>query len=64
MRFSAADGHMQEMRLTPDFLANAFLAYELDGEPLPVLTGFPVRLVWPGHTRRDWTKWVVAIEVL
>jgi len=39
------------------------LAYEWEGEPLPVLHGFPVRAVLPGQQGNKWVKWLVEIEV-
>jgi len=64
LRLTAADGYSQVIDLEEDLLANAFLAYELEGETLPVLHGFPVRFVWPGHQGNDWVKWLVGIEVI
>lgn len=64
LRFVSADGYSQEIELSDDLLAHAFLAYELEGGPLPVLHGFPVRLVWPGRQGNEWVKWLVAIEVV
>ncbi len=63
LRLTAADGYSMVIDLDEDLLANAFLAYELEGEVLPVLHGFPVRFVWPDHSGNDWVKWLVAIEV-
>jgi DMSO/TMAO reductase YedYZ molybdopterin-dependent catalytic subunit len=64
LRLTAADGYSLQIELDADTLANAFLAYELEGETLPVLHGFPVRFVWPGHSGNEWVKWLVAIEVV
>jgi len=63
LRLIAADGYSQRIELSEGVLAAAFLAYELEGEPLPVLHGFPVRFVWPGQSGNDWVKWLVGIEV-
>jgi DMSO/TMAO reductase YedYZ molybdopterin-dependent catalytic subunit len=63
LRLIAADGYSQRIELNEDTLANAFLAYELEREALPVLHGFPVRFVWPGHSGNDWVKWLTGIEV-
>jgi DMSO/TMAO reductase YedYZ molybdopterin-dependent catalytic subunit len=46
--------------LSPDTL----LAYEMNGEPMPVSHGFPLRLIVPGWAGDSWTKWVVRIEAL
>jgi DMSO/TMAO reductase YedYZ molybdopterin-dependent catalytic subunit len=64
VRLVAADGYTFDVELTPETLQTAFLAYELNGETLPVLHGFPVRFVWPGHEGWNWVKWLVGIEVL
>ena len=62
-RIVAADGYSLWVELTPENLQAVFLAYEVDGDTLPALHGFPLRLVWPGHAGGDWVKWVVGIEV-
>jgi len=43
---------------------NTLLAYELNGEALPLQHGFPIRAVIPGWTGNSWIKWVTAISVL
>jgi DMSO/TMAO reductase YedYZ molybdopterin-dependent catalytic subunit len=43
---------------------NTLLAYELNGEPLPVQHGFPLRAVVPGWAGDSWMKWVSALRVL
>lgn len=40
------------------------LAYAMNGEPLPLLNGFPLRLVVPGWYATYWVKMVNDIEVL
>lgn len=59
---------------TPDFIKSlplwkaldedTILAWEMNGEPLPHLNGFPVRLVVPGWTGTYWTKMISAINVI
>jgi sulfite dehydrogenase (cytochrome) subunit A len=46
--------------LDPDIL----LAYEMNGEPLPWLNGFPLRLVVPGHYGTYWVKHLNEITVV
>jgi DMSO/TMAO reductase YedYZ molybdopterin-dependent catalytic subunit len=46
--------------LDPDTL----LAYEMNGQPLPVEHGFPLRVIAPGWAGDSWVKWVQHIEVL
>jgi sulfite oxidase len=43
---------------------NTLLAYEMNGEPLPVKHGFPLRVVVPGWAGDAWTKWITSIRVL
>lgn len=49
-----------EQALDPDLL----LAYEMNGEPLPWLNGYPLRLVVPGHYGTYWVKHLHEITVL
>ncbi len=59
---------------TPDFVkaldidqaldGEVMLAYEMNGEPLPILNGFPLRLVVPGHFGTYWVKHLHEITVL
>ena len=46
--------------LSPETL----LAYEMNGEQLPVKHGFPLRAVVPGWAGDSWVKWVTDITVL
>lgn len=58
---------------TPDFVKaidvdqatepDLLLAYEMNGEPLPWLNGFPLRLVVPGHYGTYWIKHLNEILV-
>src|SRR5580765_7379608 len=59
---------------TPDFIKaldlehtldeDTLLAYEMNGEPLPMLNGFPLRLVVPGHYGTYWVKHLKEITVV
>ncbi len=49
-----------EQALDPDIL----LAYEMNGEALPWLNGFPLRLVVPGHYGTYWVKHLHEITVV
>lgn len=46
--------------LDPDTI----LAYEMNGRPLPVEHGFPLRLIASGWAGDSWVKWLQHIEVL
>ena len=45
-------------------LDECIVAYLMNGEPLPMLNGFPVRLVVPGYFATYWTKSLTWIRVL
>jgi DMSO/TMAO reductase YedYZ molybdopterin-dependent catalytic subunit len=69
--FNGADGPIGTM---PDFQrsipirkaldAQTLLAYEMNGEVLPVKHGFPLRVVVPGWAGNSWVKWLTSISVL
>ncbi len=62
------------MDTTPDFVkaldidhardGEVMLAYEMNGEDLPVLNGFPLRLVVPGYYGTYWVKHLNEITVI
>jgi sulfite oxidase len=43
-------------------LTDCIIAYEMNGEPLPLLHGGPARLVAPGWTGNHWMKWLVRLS--
>jgi DMSO/TMAO reductase YedYZ molybdopterin-dependent catalytic subunit len=54
----------RSMSLDDAMNANNLLAYEMNGEPLPPLHGFPLRLIAPGWYGIANVKWLTRIEVL
>jgi DMSO/TMAO reductase YedYZ molybdopterin-dependent catalytic subunit len=42
---------------------DAFIAYEMNGAPMPMLNGFPIRLVVPGWFATYWVKALSQIEL-
>ena len=44
--------------------SDTLLAYEMNGEVLPVEHGFPLRVVAPGWAGNSWIKWLTSISVL
>src|SRR6266436_4003101 len=56
---------LKSLELTNTALDETIVAYLMNGEPLPMLNGFPVRLVVPGYFATYWTKslsWIRALE--
>jgi DMSO/TMAO reductase YedYZ molybdopterin-dependent catalytic subunit len=63
VRLVGADGYARFIPMQSAREKDNFLAYEWEGEPVPILHGFPVRAVFPALNGGDWVKWVVEIEV-
>ena len=63
LRLVGADGYRSYVPIEEAHAEEAILAYEWEGEPLPILHGFPVRAVFPELNGDRWVKWLIAIEV-
>jgi DMSO/TMAO reductase YedYZ molybdopterin-dependent catalytic subunit len=61
--FKGADGYEISMILENALAPENFLAYELEGKTLPVLQGFPLRVVIPSYDGSVWVKWLLEIVV-
>jgi DMSO/TMAO reductase YedYZ molybdopterin-dependent catalytic subunit len=59
-----ADVVMKSLDLADPALDEAVVAYLMNGEPLPMLNGFPVRLIVPGKFGVYWTKHLTWIRAL
>jgi DMSO/TMAO reductase YedYZ molybdopterin-dependent catalytic subunit len=60
---SGADGYTASLALEDALKPQNYLAYEWEGQPVPILHGFPVRAVFPDFGGWAWVKWLVGIEV-
>lgn len=58
----SADGYKAYVPIKDALSENNLIAYEMVGQPLPVLHGFPVRAVLPTTTGAKWVKWLVEIH--
>ena len=54
----------RSLRLDDTQLADALLAYAMNGEPLPIRHGYPLRLVVPGWYAVTSVKWLTEIELI
>jgi len=55
---------LKSLDLKNPVLDECVVAYLMNGAPLPMLNGFPVRLVVPGYFATYWTKGLTWIRVL
>ncbi|MGH9742327.1 MAG: molybdopterin-dependent oxidoreductase [Candidatus Acidiferrum sp.] len=60
----ASGRFMKSLDLTNPVLDQCVVAYLMNGEPLPLLNGFPVRLIVPGYFATYWMKCLTWIRVL
>ncbi len=73
-KYVALDGADKPVGKMPDFVRNVpiekalhadtILAYEMNGEPLPTLHGFPLRAIVPGWEGAYAVKWLNHIQVI
>ena len=63
VRMKSADGYSIKVELDVALDSKNFLAYELEGETLPVSAGFPLRAVFPDEEGNRWVKWLVELQV-
>jgi DMSO/TMAO reductase YedYZ molybdopterin-dependent catalytic subunit len=65
VRFSSVDGYLfGDLSLTTILSSDTMiLAYEMNGQTLPLSQGFPLRLVVPGAGGFNWVQWVERIEI-
>jgi hypothetical protein len=59
-----SDRFMKSLDLKNPIVDESILAYAMNNEPLPMLNGFPLRLVVPGHFATYWVKSLASIRVL
>jgi DMSO/TMAO reductase YedYZ molybdopterin-dependent catalytic subunit len=55
---------LKSLDLNNPVIEDCLLAYEMNGEPLPMLNGFPLRVVVPGYFATYWVKALTSIRVL
>jgi len=55
---------LKSLDLSNTVIDECVVAYLMNGEPLPMLNGFPIRLVVPGYFATYWTKCLTWIRIL
>ena len=63
LKLVSADGYATTVAVKNVLAEDNLIAYEWEGNPLPVLHGFPARAVFPALDGNAWVKWLVEIEV-
>ncbi|MFX1329013.1 MAG: molybdopterin-dependent oxidoreductase, partial [Promethearchaeota archaeon] len=62
--FYAVDGFTSSLTIEEVIKYDVFLAYEINGVPLPLEHGFPLRVVAPHHVGYKWVKFLDRIEIV
>jgi len=62
--FHAADGYTVAYPLAKALEPTTFVAYAMNGSPLPQRHGFPARILTPGLFGLNSVKWVTRVEVV
>jgi DMSO/TMAO reductase YedYZ molybdopterin-dependent catalytic subunit len=55
---------MKSLDLNDPVIEECIVAYSMNGEPLPMLNGFPIRLIVPGYFATYWVKSLSWIRIL
>lgn len=63
LELRGGDGYSSSVTLAEAQTGDNYLAYELEGKPVPVLQGFPLRAVFPSLLGSHWVKWLLEIRV-
>jgi DMSO/TMAO reductase YedYZ molybdopterin-dependent catalytic subunit len=60
----SADGFYESVPLNEAMDGRTLLVYEMNGEPLPVEHGYPLRIFIPGHFGMKQPKWITRLEAI
>ncbi len=63
VKFTSGDDYSVKVPIEGALDEKNFLAYEMEGKPLPILHGFPLRAVFPNEPGGQWVKWLVELTV-
>ena len=59
-----APGFMKSLALDHAMDGDVMIAFAMNGQPLPLLNGFPIRMIVPGWYATYWVKMLSDLEVL
>jgi len=62
--FKSPKGYSTSLTVADVLATDPMLAYGVNGERLPDVQGYPLRLVVPNRLGYKWIKWVVEIELI
>lgn len=62
--FHADDGYTDSIPYSLSLSEDVFLAYRMNGEPLPKVHGYPLRVIVPGIYGMKHVKWLSKIELV
>jgi DMSO/TMAO reductase YedYZ molybdopterin-dependent catalytic subunit len=64
LKFECADGYDTSIPVQLAMDPHSFLAYWMNGVPLPPEHGHPLRALWPGRYGQKQPKWITGIELI
>lgn len=64
VKLESFDGFYTTIPLELAYDEHAFLVYEMNGEPLPIEHGRPLRCLWPGRFGMKQPKWLQKITLM
>jgi DMSO/TMAO reductase YedYZ molybdopterin-dependent catalytic subunit len=62
--FFGADEFSSSLPATPEVVDGSYAVYEMNGQPLPIEHGYPVRLLVPNRYGMKNPKWIVSIRAI
>lgn len=64
LKFECGDGYHTSVPVDIARDERSFLAYWMNGIPLPPKHGYPLRALWPGRYGQKQPKWITGIELI
>jgi DMSO/TMAO reductase YedYZ molybdopterin-dependent catalytic subunit len=64
LKLECADGYSTSIPVALAMHPDSFLAYWMNGVPLPAKHGSPLRALWPGRYGQKQPKWLTSIQLI